>query len=87
MEEDYGEELEDMDNMEKMFEKSLTNSNVSAGGIRASDQKKMSVKLRMSSTKQTSMRASEKVLKLKSFNMNTIQKKSTGFVDLDEKKQ
>ena len=30
--------------MEKMFEKSLTNSNVSAGGIRARDQKKMSVK-------------------------------------------
>ena len=38
-------------------------------------------------SKKMSLRSSEKVLKLKSFNVNNIKKKATGFMDLDEKKE
>ena len=38
-------------------------------------------------SKKMSLRSSEKVLKLKSFNVSNIKKKNTSFMDLEEKKE
>ena len=83
IEEEYGVEIDDM---EQMFSKNLTKSQIGDDGVTPEQQKKMSAKLRMTS-KKMSLRSSEKVLKLKSFNVSNIKKKNTSFMDLEEKKE
>ena len=83
IEEEYGVEIDDM---EQMFSKNLTKSQLGDDGVTPEQQKKMSAKLRMTS-KKMSLRSSEKVLKLKSFNVSNIKKKNTSFMDLEEKKE
>ena len=89
MEEEMGEIMDDED-MSDIFASNLKNSQVSGDGSRkmssVSSDKKMSMKVRLSTSKK--MSTNVRALKLATFaDKNVSKTKTGGFVDLDEKKQ